>query len=80
MSGDEAVKFAEAAAVSGDKNASAVTIVALCAVDEDGKRLFTINQIERLKKKSLRAIMRLQRVAMRINGLSKEGVDNTKEV
>lgn len=68
LSGEEALRFIEL--VQKDKTGAALKIVALCAVDETGAQLFSPEQVEQLKTKSLRAIMRLQNVALRINGLS----------
>ncbi len=75
MTGEEAVDFAAKAKA----NSSGVArIVSICAVDEDGNRLFKDEDIEVLKRKSMRALMRLQRVALKINGLSEEEVAKVK--
>ena len=78
LSGLEAEKFVAAFPPGERKTTSAVHIVALCAIKEDGTPLFTSTQVEELKKKSLRAIMRLQKEVLRINGLSEEGLKDTK--
>lgn len=79
LSGLEAQKFVEAFPPGERQTASAVNIVALSAIKEDGTPLFTKEQVEELKAKSLRAIMRLQKVTLKINGLSEEGLKDTKE-
>lgn len=77
MSGEEAEQFVSI--VSKDKTGAAIKVVAMCAVKEDGlTRLFTEEQVGLLKKKALRAIMRLQKKAMEINGLNEEGLAETK--
>ena len=78
LSGLEAEKFVAAFPPGERQTASAVNIVALCAIKEDGTPLFTKEQVVELKQKSLRAIMRLQKETLRINGLSEEGLKNTK--
>ena len=78
LSGLEAERFVESFPPGERQTASAVNIVALCAIKEDGTPLFTKEQVEDLKKKSLRAILRLQKETLRINGLSEEGVKDTK--
>lgn len=45
-------------------------LVALCAVDESGKRLFRDSDVLRLGQKSAAALDRLFAVAMRLNGLT----------
>lgn len=53
----------------GDPKDGVQRIVALCVVDAEGKAQYTVADIEKLKKKSLRALLRVQEVAMEINGL-----------
>ncbi len=78
LSGLEAERFVAAFPPGERQSASAVHIVALCAIKEDGTPFFTSEQVEELKKKSLRGIMRLQKEVLRINGLSEEGLKETK--
>jgi len=79
LAGDEVVKFVqELSDDPAQKNNSAVQIVLLSAVDESGARLFTVDQLEALRKKSFRAILRLQKVALEINGLSEAETAATK--
>lgn len=60
------------------EGASAVEIVALCAIDENGERLFTKEKVQELKKKSFRAILKLQDEAMRINGMKEDSLEEAK--
>lgn len=50
-------------------------IVALCIVDESGNRLFTEADIEKLGRKSAKALQRVVRIAERLNGFSTAEVD-----
>lgn len=71
MSGEEALKLVE---LSGtDRTGAALRVVALCAVKEDGSRLFTDEQIVALRAKSAAALLRLQKKAMELNSLVEEG-------
>jgi hypothetical protein len=72
LSGHEAIRFANLVRDDASPASSAVRIVALCAVDAEGKSLFTDEQVEALKAKSLKAINRLQTVALKLNGLDEE--------
>ena len=76
MSGEEAVTYVEM--LAKDKSSAAVKAVLMCAVKEDGTRLFTEEQLSVLKQKSLRAINRIQNVALEINGLRDEEAKKTK--
>jgi hypothetical protein len=68
MSGEEAAQFSRM--VEKDKGNANLKVLAMCAVNEAGDLLFTEEDVERLKKKSLAAIARLAKEAMRINGVS----------
>lgn len=52
-------------------------LVAACAINEDGKLMFTPAEIEKLGAKSSAAIERLADVASRLNGLSNEAIEDT---
>ena len=52
-------------------------LVALCAVGEDGQRLFTIEQAAALGEKSAKAMDRLFEAAQRLNGM---GVADIKDL
>ena len=78
LSGEEAFTFAKL--IEKDKSSGAVQVLLLSAVDANGSQLFTSEDLDKLKKKSLHAIMRLQKEALRINGLTEEAVEATKNV
>lgn len=50
-------------------------LVALCCIDEDGKRLFADSDMEALGKKSAAALDRVFAVAQKLNGLSAQDVE-----
>ncbi len=45
-------------------------LLALTLVDEEGKRLFTIDDVEALRAKSATVLDRLAQIALRVNGMS----------
>lgn len=59
-----------------DNQESMISVVSRCAIDQDGNRLFTDRQVERLKKKCFAAFITIQEAAMRLNGLSSEKAKN----
>ena len=59
-----------------EKQESMIQVVARCAIDENGRRMFTDKQVEALKKKSFAAFIAIQKAAMKLNGLSAEEVKN----
>ena len=71
---------AEAAEFDTSKKDSAARLVVLTAVDEEGQRLFSNDDIPSLQKKALRAFVRLQEAGLRLNGLLAEDVPKTKNV
>jgi hypothetical protein len=76
ISGEEATQFAESQGKG--KGDSLAKMVALAVVDEDGNRLFQDSDIPALKRKSMRAMLRIQAVALDINGLSDEAKAEAK--
>lgn len=68
LSAAEALEFAEAA--KEKKSNAAVRLVVISVVDDEGNPLFTDADIEQLKKKSMRAVMTIQKAALKLNGLS----------
>ncbi len=54
-------------------------LVALCAVDENGNRLFTDADVNALGKKNAKPLDRLFDVARRLSGLSEDDVDRLTE-
>ena len=55
-------------------------MVVYSAVDADGKRLFTLEDIIRLRAKSFHVIHRLQQVAMRLNQMSSQAREELGKV
>lgn len=55
------------------------TLIALCAVDKDGKRLFTDAQVKALNDKAAAPIETLFNVAQRLNGLSEGDIEELEE-
>lgn len=51
------------------------SLVVLTAVDSEGNRLFTRDDIDWLGKKNAKAVDRVYEVAQRINGMRKEDLD-----
>lgn len=74
----EAIKFSEGVR-KGEENA-AIRILLLSAVNEDGTPLFLDEDIPELKKKSMKVMLRLQRAALRLNGLSGGELTEAKNV
>jgi len=58
------------------KQESMVILVARCVINEDGDRLFTDAQISKLKEKAFSAFIKIQKEAMRLNGLSSDEAKN----
>ena len=54
-------------------------LVALCAVDENGNRLFTDADVNALGKKNAKPLDRLFDVARRLSGLTEDDVDRLTE-
>lgn len=77
MSAEEAISYNDTV-TKGDKRHGAVKLAALCLVKEDGTAMFTEEQAGLLQKKSLAGLMRIQRVALKINGLTEEAVKDVK--
>ncbi len=50
-------------------------LVALCAVKEDGSRVFSDTQVDQIGQRSAKALDRIFAVAQRINGLLKSDVE-----
>ena len=53
-------------------------LVAYCAVDEDGKRLFSDGDASMLGEKSGAALERCARVAQRLNGLTEQAMEDAR--
>jgi hypothetical protein len=78
LSGEEAAEFLSDEFQKDKKNAS-VRVLIMSAVKEDGTLMFTVDEIVKLRKKSLRAINRLQDAALKLNGLKEEDKEVKKD-
>ena len=74
LSGDQAATFIDM--TPEQRTEILPRLVALCAVDEAGARLFAEADVERLGRKSMAPLMRLQRTINRMNGF--EGASEAK--
>jgi hypothetical protein len=66
----EALRFAED--LKKNESEAGLRMLAATAVDEQGKPLFTAEDVRKLSTKSLRAINRLQEASLILNGLREE--------
>lgn len=71
MTAEEAIGYNKTV-TAGDKRHGAVILAGMCIVNDEGKPAFSDEQVQQLAKKSLAALMRIQRVALKINGLTKD--------
>lgn len=73
MTGEESIQYNQLVTnnTAAAKNGAAV-MCAMCIVDEDGKQQFTADQATLLAKKSLSALVRLQKAALKLNGLDED--------
>lgn len=77
LSGDALSRYFEAN--KGRETADVTAkLLSMSIIREDGSLMFNEDQVERLKKKSNRALMRVQRAVLKLNGLDKDG-DKTEE-
>jgi hypothetical protein len=51
-------------------------ILVRCAIDDNGAKLFTDDDVARLRKKNMRVLNRLQREALDLNGMVPEKAKN----
>jgi len=51
-------------------------LISMCAVDEEGNRLFTSEDVRKLGKKSAKALDRLFEAAQRLSGLTPEDIED----
>lgn len=62
----------------GKDELTSAHMVAWCACDENGNRLFTDEDVEALSKKHGRALDRIANAALKFNGLAAEAEDEAK--
>jgi hypothetical protein len=67
LTGSEAVKMTKEMDQHGDDGM--YIILVYCAIDENGHRLLTMEDVPALKDKSFAAMNRLQHVCLRLNGM-----------
>src|ERR1044071_3879213 len=77
MTADEAIKFQDTLNTPSKKNAW-VKILASCAVDANGERLFTDKEMDALKQKSTAVFLRMQRFLLKLNGFTADAEDAAK--
>jgi len=76
LTAGEAMTFVDA--FKDNKKDGPVRLLVMTAVNEEGKPLFTLDDLEKLKGKSLKVLMRLQKAAMEMNGLGDQGKTEAK--
>lgn len=67
LSAEEALEFT--AASKKTERDSAALLVVMSVVGEDGRPIFQQTDIPELRRKSMKVLMRLQRAALKLNGL-----------
>jgi hypothetical protein len=74
LQADEAIDFATSlqGADAGVKNELVISLIAVCAIDENGDRLFAEDQVAGLRKKSFSVYQRLQNAVLILNGFADE--------
>lgn len=81
LTAGEALKLQSILNAPQKSNSAMLHVVMMCAVRKDGSPLFTETQINRLKEKSLKVLLRLQREALELNDLlpDKDKADKVQE-
>lgn len=70
LSADEVIKFVADKGKDEVRKDAAIKLLILSVVDESGQRIFDESHIEGLKKKSMKAILRIQEAALEHNGMN----------
>ena len=78
MTAAQAAEFSEQQEKGLKNNEAAVVLIRMSAVDESDELLFTNEDIKRLRKKSLRPIVRIQDAALELNGLGPNNLVKVK--
>lgn len=79
MSAREAMNFQKQMNVSPKAREDAmINLIVMSIVDERGERLFTAKDVERLRDKSMRVFVRLQKAAMSLNGFDDNAAATAK--
>lgn len=82
MSAKEAIDFTKLShrqAKDGLEDDSLVRIIQICAVDSEGKKLFTTEQLDQIKTRSFKVLVRLQDEALKVNGFTKTSAKAVEE-
>ena len=69
----DAVVFSNSVKTEDGKNKAMIRIIAMCACDAEGKKIFSPENVMALMKKNLRVINRVQKAAMEHNGYTGDG-------
>lgn len=69
LTADEAMEFIQGNESPEGKRTSNARLIALCAIDDQGRKVFSDTQVLALMRKSMAAVMRLVNVALEMNGL-----------
>ena len=77
MTGADREEYAEA--VSGRASHYREALIAFSAIDAQGNRVFTIEDVEALSRKSDRAIQRLAEAATRLSGIGRAAVEDARK-
>lgn len=82
MSAKEAIDFTKLSqkqSKEGLEDDSLIRIIQICAVDSNGRKLFTADQLEQIKTRSFKVLARLQDEALKVNGFTKESQKKVEE-
>jgi len=80
LNAEESMRLTEEMLLKENEKAGMFIMLVRCAVNEDGSRVFTEEDIPALKKKSFRVLERLQRVALRLQSMDKQSEVALKNV
>jgi hypothetical protein len=73
MTAAEAIEFTDSINKPGKTNNNGmVRIVAACLVDENGKRMFTDLNMDKLKSRNIKVFLRAQKTLLEFNGFKDE--------
>ena len=81
MTGAERDAFRAQIADAGDRNVGLfeAALLALTLVDDQGQRLFELDDVEALRAKSAAVLDRIARAAMKLNGMADESVEDAEK-
>jgi hypothetical protein len=73
---EESARFSDE--IAKDKKNGIALLLIMTLVDTEGKQLFTNASLENLRKKSMKAMLRVQKIVLEMNGLTDEKKTETK--